>query len=79
MEDLSVLLIAVLCSILVSFCFGWLHEWKSWNCGIAPSGKRWIRFDTDSANCRGYTDDCGHVCWISFPFIDSNYDHTLTR
>lgn len=44
---------------------------RTWNGGVAPSGKPWVRFDTDSQGGRGYTDGDGRYCWISWPGVDT--------
>lgn len=48
----------------------WRSDMRAWNGGYSPSGKPWMRFDTDSQGGRGYKDDNGNYCWISWPFVE---------
>lgn len=69
------ILIGLLFLIIISvgLYIGYSSEKKDWNNGVSPIGKKWKRFDTDSQGGRGYTDNCGNYCWISYPGIDKNY------
>lgn len=69
--DLLVVLIAV---GLILASTGYITERMKWNGGISPfDGTPWKRFDMDSQGDRGYQDENGNVCWISWPFIDTDY------
>lgn len=47
------------------------HERREWNDGISrKSGLPWRRFDTSSQGDRGYTDDQGNYCWVSYDSVD---------
>ena len=42
-------------------------EKREWNNGIcSESGKPWRLFYSDSQGGRGYTDDEGNSCWITY-------------
>lgn len=50
---------------------GVVSEKERWNNGVCKqSGKSWRLFDIDSQGDRGYTDDEGNYCWVSYPLID---------
>ena len=54
---------------------GRYQEKKEWNDGICSiSGKKWIHFDTNSQGGRGYKDNEGNYCWISWG-VDKNYNN----
>lgn len=43
------------------------REKKEWNGGTCKqSGKPWVGFDTDSSGSRGYKDNEGNYCWVSY-------------
>lgn len=43
------------------------HEKREWNEGYCKKTyRKWRHFDNDSQGGRGYTDDLGHYCWISY-------------
>ena len=51
------------------------HEKKIWNDGVCvKTGMKWVMFDTDSQGGRGYKDSYGNYIWISFNFIDREYN-----
>ena len=47
-------------------------EKNVWNNGICKiSENKWERFDCDSQGGRGYKDNNGNYCWISWRRIDN--------
>lgn len=67
-------LIILTCIIASVIIYTRYLEKKSWNNGISPSGKPWIRFDMDSSGARGYiSEDLEHTTWISWNF-DKDYE-----
>lgn len=53
-------------------------EYRLWNKGICrDTGKPWVRFDVDSQGGRGYKSE-NHTLWISYPYIDGEYDESRT-
>ena len=67
----SIILTCIIASAIIYVRY---LEKKSWNNGISPSGKPWIRFDMDSSGARGYTtEDHKHTTWISWNF-DKDYE-----
>lgn len=53
---------------LISAAVCWISEAREWNGGVCgKSGLRWRLFDRDSQGGRGYTDDAGNYCWVSWP------------
>ena len=68
--------IAVVCYMIIGGILEYFREKKWWNNGICSlNNEKWIYFDQDSQGGRGYTTFSGkHVCWISYPNIDKNYN-----
>ena len=68
--------ICIIVIMLAGMLWVIFHEKKSWNRGLAPSGKKWKHFATDSQGGRGYStnDYSDGYIWITW-WWDKSYKH----
>ena len=63
--------IGVCVLMLIGILYTIREERRNWNDGVCQkSGKPWRQFTTTSQGSRGYTDDHGNYCWVSYDCVD---------
>jgi hypothetical protein len=69
-----IIIAAILIAIVFAAYYEYFLEKHEWNDGISPTGKPWQMFDIDSSGARGYKDEDDNVIWISYLWIDRQYN-----
>ena len=69
-----IFLLIIFTFLLIGY-IGTKIESKSFNSGLCPKcNTKFKHFDTDSQGGRGYKCNNQHYTWVSYPWIDRNFN-----